>query len=166
MAVSIPSQAIADAQAADSELWPVLLAIAGPESTWYAKAKGDYKLAWGGPIVPKDTPGAFPTSFGYLQYYQDGGLGTGIDANILLDGPSNMRLGASYIRGRLREGASLYDALSPWSARPEAWALLQRIQTEGVAGAGAVPMVAGGNVQGFPMGLAAAALFLVFVIGG
>lgn len=115
--VQIPAQAIRDAQAADAELWPVLLAIAGPESSWNPGAIGD-----GG------------TSFGYLQFHQEGGLGDGHAIADLLNGPYNMQAGAQYIRGRLASGASLWDALQPWSTRPAAMDLLARIQSEGVDG--------------------------------
>jgi len=121
VAVAVPAQAIADAKAADGELWPVLLAIAGPESSWRADAIGDNG-----------------TSFGYLQMHTPGGLGDGHSIAELLDGVTNLRLGAQYIRQRLANGASLYDALSPWSARPQAWALLQRMENEGIEGEGAI----------------------------
>lgn len=132
MAVQIPAQAIVDAKAGAGELWEVVLAIAGPESSWRADAIGDCKLYKGGPIVPCTTPRAQPYSFGYLQMYTDGGLGDGHSAAELLDGPANFRLGAEYIRRRLAGGASLYAALSPWTTRDAAWALYQRIKSEGI----------------------------------
>lgn len=130
MAVSIPIRAVQDARQADSELWRILLAIAGPESGWRSQAKGDCKLNWGGAIIPCAVEGSFPTSFGYTQLHIDGGLGAGYAPEVLLDGVTNFRLAARHIRGELSAGKSLYDALWPWSARPEIWALYQRIQSE------------------------------------
>lgn len=164
MAVQIPAQAIADAQSA-GELKDIVLAIAGPESSWNADAKGDYKLYRGGPIVPKGTPGAQPYSFGYLQFYTDGGLGDGHSTANLLNGVYNMRLGASYIRSRLAGGASLYQALSPWSSRENAWALYQRIRAEGIEGVGSVTSSTGtpnlGNVGALLLVAALGLLLLV-----
>ncbi len=119
MGVQIPARAIADAQAGAGELWQVVLAIAGPESGWDPRAVGDAGC-----------------SLGYLQMNRCGGLGVGHSEAELFDGVSNFRLGAEYIRGRLAGGATLWDALQPWSARPAAWALLGRIQTEGIDGIG------------------------------
>lgn len=134
MAVSIPIQAVNDAKTADSELWEILLAIAGPESTWRAWAKGDCKLAWGGAIVPCTVEGSFPTSFSYTQLHVDGGLGTGYAPEVLLNGVTNFRLAAQHIRGELSAGRTLYEALWPWTTRPQAWALYQRILAEGIEG--------------------------------
>ena len=137
MAVQIPAQAIADARAGAGELWQLVLAIAQPESSWRVDAEGDFKLFRGGPIVPKGTPGAFPTSFGYTQMYTDGGLGNGYSAAELKDGPTNFRLAANAIRATLNGGGSVYDALQPWSTRDAAYALYQRIQAEGIESSGA-----------------------------
>lgn len=144
MAVQIPAQAIQDARAGAGELWQVVLAIAGPESSWRADAIGDNGC-----------------SIGYLQMNTCGGLGTGIPRETLLHGPTNMRLGAEYIRRRLATGASLWDALAPWSARPAAWELLQRIHREGVVPIGSaspMPIVPGGSTAG------AAALLTVLLL--
>lgn len=138
MSVSVPAQALADARAADSDLWPVLLAIAGPESGYNPRAVGDQGC-----------------SKGYLQFNQCGGLGAGHSDSELLDGVSNFRLGAQYIRGRLNAGAGLYDALSPWSTRGAAWALYQRMQSEGIEGAGSVPAVGGSGPNWLLVGIAA-----------
>mgnify|MGYP001584767810 CR=1 FL=1 len=92
------------------------------------------KLAWGGSIVPCWVEGSFPTSFGYTQFHVDGGLGTGIASEVLLDGVTNFRLAAQHIRGDLAAGNSLYDALWPWTARPQIWVLYQRILVEGIEG--------------------------------
>lgn len=131
LTVQVPAQALADAQGADGDLWPVLVALAKPESGYNPRAVGD-----GG------------CSLGYLQFNQCGGLGAGHPDEELLDGPSNMRLGAQYIRGRLNGGASLWDALQPWSTRSQAWELLQQMQAEGVEGAGQVPQLAGSGGSG------------------
>lgn len=147
MAVQIPAQAIADARAGAGELWQVVLAIAGPESDWHSQAIGD-----GG------------CSIGYLQMNMCGGLGSGISKDVLLDGPTNFRLGANYIRGRLNQGATLYDALQPWSARPAAWALYQRIQAEGIQGISSTG-VDGAVSLGDPKILLALVVLAVIVLG-
>lgn len=134
MGVDIPSHAIADSQAA-GELWDVVLAIAGPESGWNPRARGDWTIDGVRWFTEAQAPaGAWPTSFGYLQMHTPGGLGDGHSIDELLDGPTNFRLGAEYIRYRLGMGSSLWDAMSPWSARPAAWALLERIRSEGITG--------------------------------
>ncbi len=149
MSVQVPAQAIEDARGADGELYPVLLAIARYESGYNPQAIGD-----GG------------CSKGYLQFNQCGGLGAGHSDAELLDGPSNMRLGAQYIRGRLAGGASLWDALQPWSVRSQAWALLQQMQAEGIEGAGSVPAWTGNGspqVSGAALGLAAVVALLILL---
>ncbi len=118
------------AQSIDSGLTPVLLALAKYESVYDPGAIGD-----GG------------TSFGLLQMHQGGGLGDGHSQTDLLNPEYNLRLGAQYIRGRLANGASLYDALSPWSVRDLAWADLQAqgYTGPGNGGGGNDPMrIAGG----------------------
>lgn len=128
--LGIPSQILAEAKAASATLWPVLVAIARYESDFNEKALGDWKLQWGGPIVGSQTPGAFPTSFGLLQFHVDGGLGAGHDVGRLLEAGYNLKLGAEYIQGRLDGGATLHEALQPWSVREDALALLPRIVAE------------------------------------
>lgn len=167
MAVQVPSHILAALQGIDRELWPALIALAYYESTWREDAEGDFKLYWGGPIVSRDTPGAFPTSFGLLQYHVDGGLGTGMDPGALKHGPTIMRLGAEYIRGRLASGVSLWDALSPWSTRSQAWELMQRIGAEGIegvsGGVGAAPAGEQGVTAGGLLMLAIAAFVVLEV---
>jgi hypothetical protein len=146
MGVQIPAQAIADSQAA-GELWQVVLAIAGPESSWRADAIGDAGC-----------------SIGYLQFNMCGGLGTGIAKETLLHGPTNMRLGAEYIRGRLARGDSLWDAMQPWSARPAAYELYQQILSEGIEGVstpGGSVLQASGNNTVIVLLAAAAAIILL-----
>ena len=164
MTVEIPSYAVADSQAGAGELWQVVLAIAGPESGWNPGAEGDCKLYRGGPLVPCGTPGATPYSFGYLQFYTDGGLGDGHSPATLKDGTTNMRLGAEYIRSRLGQGASLYAALSPWSTRDAAWALYQRIQAEGIAGVDAPAPAGSGGQPNDKTGLVVALVLLGVLI--
>lgn len=149
MAVQVPYQALQDAQSADGELWPVLLALAWPESRYNPGAIGDNGC-----------------SKGYLQFNQCGGLGAGHSDAELLDGPSNMRLGAQVIRGKLASGMSLWDALQPWSTRPTAWALLQQMQAEGIEGAGPVPQLAGGAPLDRPVLVAIGALALLIILWG
>ena len=147
--IAVPAQALADAQGADGELYPVLLALARFESGYNPGAIGDNGC-----------------SYGYLQMNRCGGLGAPYSEAQLLDGPTNMRLGAQYIRGRLAAGASLYDALSPWSVRPQAWELLQDMQAQGIEGAGgsgAALALGGAEGGGFLVALAAAALW--FLLG-
>lgn len=122
MAVQVPAQAIEWAKSADAELWPVLLALAKYESGFDPQAVGD-----GG------------CSKGLLQYNTCGGLGNGHSDAELFDPVVILTLGAQYIRREMASGKSLYEALWPWSVRPSAWALLQRMCAEGIEGAGAVP---------------------------
>ncbi len=137
--------ALATAKAASATLWPVLLAIAKFESVWDPAALGDYKLVRGGPIVERTTPGSFPCSFGYLQFYTDGGLGDGHPVDKLLDGAYNMRLGATSIQDQLDLGRTLYQALRPWSTRDAAINYLPSlvVALEGSApdGAGILPLI-------------------------
>jgi len=146
--VVIPAQAIADAKSADSELWPVLLALAGPESSWRSDAIGDKGC-----------------SIGYLQMNMCGGLGTPYSRQELLDGVRNFSLGAQYIRQERAGGKSLYDALWPWSARPQAWALLRRMESEGIEGIGAIGVfTGGGNAGGGFLILGLIALGIIIVL--
>ncbi len=150
MSVQIPPQAIADARAGAAragypELAPVLLALAGPESTWRADAaKVD----------------AIECSYGYLQMNRCGGLGNGHDVAELLDGPSNFALGARVIGDRLAAGASLRDALRDWSTRDQALALLPEIQ----AALGAMPPAGGDSSTNTGGGLLAVALLALLTI--
>lgn len=124
MAVSIPAQAISDAKDGAAELWTVVLGIAGNESGYDPRAQKVDNVE---------------CSYGYLQMNRCGGLGDGYSPEQLLDGVTNFRLGAEYIRGRLNAGASLYDALQPWqSTRDADIALYNRIQSEGIEGYGSV----------------------------
>ncbi len=134
MPMDVPAYVIEHARAADAELWPVLVAIARYETwpRWDPASQGDYKLELGGPLVPAVTDGAFPTSFGYLQFHTDGGLGTGINPSVLLDGRTNMRLGAQHLRFELGRGKTLYEAMWPWSTRDLAWAYYQDLMARRV----------------------------------
>lgn len=154
--LQIPAQAVRDAYAADAELAPVLLAIAGPESTWRANP---------------EPPGDDGSSFGYTQLHVGGisvlypgaGLGDGHPIEQLRDGVTNFRIAAAAIRARLaRNGGDMYDALQPWSTRDEAWALLQQIKTESIVGGAAQPVVTGGAGALVVLGL----LTLFFVARG
>lgn len=129
----IPSQSIVDTRAAQqrtgaSDLAAALaLALAGPESSYRADARGDYML--GGQIVPAGTPGAIPTSFGYTQLHTDaggdgGGLGNGYSVEQLLDPVTNFSIAMTEIQRRLDAGADAYGALAPWSTRDQAMGLL------------------------------------------
>ena len=140
MSVQIPAQAIADAQAGAGELWQVVLALAQYESGFDPRAVGD-----GG------------CSKGALQFNTCGGLGVGHSDAELFDAVSNYRLGAQYIRQRLNAGVSLWDALQLWPVRPQAWALLQRIQQEDIVGTGDMPRIGTGVMNG-------AVLLLVAII--
>jgi hypothetical protein len=142
MAVQIPAQAILDAKTADSDLWQLLLAIAGPESGYRSDAVGDAGC-----------------SLGYLQFNTCGGLGNGHSQAELFNGANNFRLGAQYIKGRMANGASLYEALQPWSARDLAWALYDRIRSEGIEGEGSV--LAGNGSGGTLILIGAMALLLI-----
>lgn len=155
MAVEIPAQAVADARAGAAragypDLWPLLLAVAGPESNWNPQPPG------------YNDDGS---SFGYLQLHVGGisplfpgaGLGDGHAAAELLDGPTNFAIGAKIIGDRLAAGASLADALQPWSTRPAALALYDRIRAEGIAGEAA----AGAPANAVPPALAP----LLIVVG-
>ncbi len=172
MAVQIPPQAIADAKAGAGDLWQIVLAIAGPESGWDSQAKGDYKLAWGGPLVDRNTPGAFPTSFGYTQFHVDGGLGTGIPVDRLLNGVENFRLAAEHIRADMALGKSLAEALWPWSTRDAAWELYQRILSEGIAGVdggsppSGTPPAPGTSPTGTDAATVAAVALLLLLVAG
>lgn len=146
MTVRIPASAVSDANTADAGLALVLLALAGPESGWNPGAVGD-----GG------------CSLGYLQLNRCGGLGAGYSETELLDGVTNFGLGAAYIRERLATGASLYDALEPWSARPAAWALYQRITAEGIESAGPTPTAAGLPVG---VGVLVGLVLVLWLMGG
>lgn len=161
MAVQIPAQAIADAKLGAGDQWMVCLAIAGPESSWTADAKGDYKTRLGGPIVPKTTPGAFPTSFGYLQYHVDGGLGQGHKISDLLNGVYNMRQGGNYIRARLAAGTNVYGAMQPWTTRPAAYRLYERIRAEGIEPVGTATFKADAVLGGGVLLLVAVAVLLI-----
>lgn len=147
MAVSIPYQAIADAKQADPELWPILLAIAGPESTWRPEAVGDNGC-----------------SIGYMQMNTCGGLGDGHSKEELFNGVRNFQLAAQYIHGRLNSGASMYDAISPWTTRPTAWTIYQQILSEGIVGVDQMPGIPGpaaANSGLVKVGLAAVGLYLI-----
>lgn len=140
MAVSVPNQVLADLQSGGVEqsLWPALVALARYESNWTAGAKGDYtldyKTYYHASVAP---PGSWPTSFGYLQMNING-LGSGHAPSNLLNGPYNLRLGAQYIRNRLAAGASMWDAMQPWSVRPTAYPFYEQILREGIAGVGGI----------------------------
>lgn len=142
--VQIPAQAILDAKTADSDLWQLLLAIAGPESGYRSDAVGDNGC-----------------SLGYLQFNTCGGLGNGHSQAELFNGVNNFRLGAQYIKGRMANGASLYEALQPWSARDLALALYNRIRSEGIEGEGSVSVVTGSNAGGTLILIGALALLLI-----
>ncbi len=116
MTVVIPGNVISAAQIADPDLWELLLAIAGPESTWRPDAIGDDGC-----------------SIGLVQLNTCGGVGTGYSIAQLMDPITNFSIGAQQIRAGLAAGESLYAALWPWrSTRDAALALYQRIQVEGV----------------------------------
>ena len=124
MTVAVPAFAYADAMAADPDLAPALLSISRYESTYGTQPYGDYGL---GGARPDEA-----TSFGPMQLFTRGGLGDGHPIEELLDGPSNYRFGATEIRRRLANGQSLYEAMQPWSVRPQAYALYERMMAEGI----------------------------------
>lgn len=147
MAVSVPAQALADAKAGAGDQYKAVLAIARYESGYDPNAKGDCKLYRGGPLVDCSTPGAVPYSFGYCQFYTDGGLGDGYSPEYLLNGVNNFRLAGDYIRGRMSAGATMWEAMQPWSARPSAYPLWQQMESEGIVGDdGTVPPPGGGGL--------------------
>ena len=156
--LSVPSNTLSDVGAAtsDSNVQAALVAIAYYESGWNAGAIGDYTLDCQTFYTAATAPaGAWPTSFGYLQMHNGGdggqcaaGLGAGYSSTQLLDGQFNMSLGAGYISNRLANGASMYDAMSPWSTRDEAYALYQQIVAQGGIGGGGGSTSGGGSTGG------------------
>lgn len=146
MSVAIPALAVRDAQEGAARagypgVWQILLALAGPESGYNPRPPG------------YNDDGS---SFGYLQLHVGGlsalfpgaGMGDGHATAELLDGPSNMAIGAAHVGAQLAAGRSVAEALAPWSTRPAALALLERIQTEGIATEGGDQGAGGGDVPG------------------
>jgi hypothetical protein len=118
--VQVPDQAVAWACQADPELAPTLLALASLESGFNPQAVRNTAC----PNLPgyRD-PGPYQPelSVGLLQFNVCGGLGGSACCSVdqaslsaLMDPVYNLSQGARYIRSRLAQGASLYDALSPW----------------------------------------------------
>lgn len=139
MPIDAPPAIIEAAQAADAQLWPLLLAIAKYESGYTPEAIGDNGC-----------------SYGLLQFNTCGGLGAGHSPENLMDAGYNLRLGAQYIRAQTAAGASLYEALQPWSVRDRAWAQYQEW-----GGQGAAP-VAGSGGGGRGLLLAALAVLVLW----
>ena len=131
MAVSVPANVIAAAQAADSELWQIMLAISYYESGYCTNNIGDAGC-----------------SIGCMQMNMCGGLGTGHSKEELLDPYTNFRLAAQHIRADLANGRTLYEALWPWQpTRDRAWPLYDQMVMEGVV-AGPPVETGGGNGSG------------------
>lgn len=125
MPFDVPVNIIQWAQAAsgNSDVQAALIVVSYYESSWNPNAIGDNG-----------------TSFGLMQMHQGGGLGDGYTQEQLLDGPTNFRLAAQYIEGRLSQGANLYDALQPWTTRDLAWPKIQEIRGSG-AGFKVLPLL-------------------------
>lgn len=118
--VPVPAGAVAWACAAAPDLAAHLLALAHLESGFDPGAVRN--TACPGKPGYRD-PGRYAPeySIGLLQLNVCGGLGgsacCGLDPGTeaaLKDPVNNLRLGADYIRRRLSQGASLYEAMSPW----------------------------------------------------
>ena len=129
----IPPSAVLDARTAQAQTGAsdtaaaLALAVAGPESGWNPSDPGDYML--NGRIVPRGTPGAIPTSWGYTQLHtagggDGGGLGNGYTEGELTDGVTNFAIAMRNIQAALDNGAAPYDAIQPWSTRDTAIANL------------------------------------------
>lgn len=117
----VPSYAIGWACSAAPDLAPHLLALAALESGFNPDAVANTACP-DRPGYRPPSPGTFPEySLGLLQLNACGGLGGSACCGLspeaeaaLLDPINNLRIGADAIRQRLANGATLYDALSPW----------------------------------------------------
>ncbi|MCL4531694.1 MAG: hypothetical protein M1582_00625 [Actinobacteria bacterium] len=174
----IPASAVADARAAQAQTGAsdtaaaLALAVAGPETgySYDPGAAGDYMLD--GRIVPKGTPGAIPTSFGYTQLHtadggDGGGLGDGYSTAQLLDPVQNFAIAMRNIQAALNNGATPYDAIQPWSTRDTAINGL----SDALAALGAAPESAGAGgstgarLSGGLVALGAGALVVIWLLG-
>jgi hypothetical protein len=107
------------------ELAPYLLGLASFESNFNPRAVRNTAC----PNKPGyQSPGGYAPeySIGLLQLNVCGGLGGSACCNLsadeearLMDPVYNLSIGANYIRGRLQRGASIYEALSPWTLARE-----------------------------------------------
>lgn len=109
----------------------LMLAVAGFESGFNPWARGDQCAAvglcdWGG----HDQEGY--CSFGLFQFNRCGGAGANHPIESLLDATYNAELAAYTMRYRYDATGSWYEALQPWSVRPNAWTVYQQ-QVGGIA---------------------------------
>lgn len=111
-----------------SWLIPPAQAAGHPEIVPYAMATFWYEANWNPAAV-----GDHGCSLGLWQGNQCGGMGRHFSREQLLDGPTSARLFVEYVAVHLEAGYEIEDILGPWTVRPYALRLVDRMPPDATA---------------------------------